>query len=306
MSCLQLTDHLNTEARHGRDLFNALVPVRAWMQDKQLRSWTTVLLLVLVAVPAYALSQTSLAPMAWIFAVYFAVAWLLLLYVIVRPEHIGWESFTLVAGLALIAGWPIIGLLERAPDINNPFAAIFTVGLPEELTKLVPVLVIAVLAIRGVQWVQELQPRDYLFLGVISGLVFGAVEADTYLAQGRQISADAQLTALSYIDRFLTDSGAHALWAGIGAYFVGLAIQEYKKGMQPKVAVGLGCVGLALAATLHGLNDWGDNSNYSLFVILVILASALLFLGYAGVGAQPDALQAAVQAPLKVKEEETS
>ena len=88
--------------------------------------------------------------------------------------------------------------------------------------------------------------------------------------------------------------------------FVGLAIQEYKKGMQPKVAVGLGCVGLALAATLHGLNDWGDNSNYSLFVILVILASALLFLGYAGVGAQPDALQAAVQAPLKVKEEETS
>ena len=107
MSCLQLTDHhrrafrptsqwrrtpqahLNTEARHGRDLFNALVPVRAWMQDKQLRSWTTVLLLVLVAVPAYALSQTSLAPMAWIFAVYFAVAWLLLLYVIVRPEHIG-------------------------------------------------------------------------------------------------------------------------------------------------------------------------------------------------------------------------
>jgi RsiW-degrading membrane proteinase PrsW (M82 family) len=297
--------HLNTEAHKGKDLFNALVPARAWMQDKQLRSWTTVLLLVLVAVPAYALSQTSLAPMAWIFAVYFAVAWLLLLYVIVRPEHIGWGSFSLVAGLALIAGVPIVGLLERSPDINNPFAAIFTVGLPEELTKLVPVLVIAVLAIRGVQWVQDLHPRDYLFLGVISGLVFGAVEADTYLAQGREIiTQSGQLTALAYIDRFLTDSVAHALWAGIAAYFIGLAVQEYKKGMQPKVAAGLGCVGLALAAILHGLNDWGDNSSYTMLIILVTLASALLFLGYARVGASPDALQAAVQAPLKVKEEE--
>jgi hypothetical protein len=42
------------------------------------------------------------------------------------------------------------------------------------------------------------------------------------------------------------------------------------------------------------------------FFVLVSVVSVLLFLGYARVGASPDALQAAVQAPLKVKEEETS
>ena len=72
----------------------------------------------------------------------------------------------------------------ESASTSNPFAAIFTVGLPEELSKLVPVLAIAVLAIRGVKWARNLRPRDYLFLGVISGLVFGAVEAETYLARG--------------------------------------------------------------------------------------------------------------------------
>jgi RsiW-degrading membrane proteinase PrsW (M82 family) len=297
--------HLNTEAHRGKDLFNALVPVRAWMQDKQLRSWQTGLLVILVVVPSYAMIQTSFAPEAWIFAAYFAVAWLLLLWVIVRPENIRWESFSLIAVLALLIEVPMSIWMETTlhGGINNPFAAIFTVGLPEELSKLVPVLVIAVLAIRGVKWVQDLHPRDYLFLGVISGLVFGAREAEMYLAQSLQVSAsDGQATALGYIGRFLTDSVHHALWAGVAAYFIGLAVQEYRKGMQPKVAVGLGCVGLALAAALHGLNDWAGG-RFNLFYILVVLASALLFLGYARVGTSPDALQAAVQAPPKAKEE---
>ena len=42
---------------------------------------------------------------------------------------------------------------------------------------------------------------------------------------------------------------------------------------------------------------------YAATYILVVLASALLFLGYARVGASPEALQAAVQAPPKAKEE---
>ena len=55
----------NEKAHQGKGLFNALVPVRAWMQDKQLRSWQTVLLVILVVVPAYVMSQTSAAPATW-------------------------------------------------------------------------------------------------------------------------------------------------------------------------------------------------------------------------------------------------
>jgi hypothetical protein len=53
---------------------------------------------------------------------------------------------------------------------------IFTVGLPEELAKALPVLAI-VLIYRGSR---DLTPRDYLFLGAVSGLVFGASEVVHY------------------------------------------------------------------------------------------------------------------------------
>ena len=53
-----------------------------------------------------------------------------------------------------------------------------------------------------------------------------------------------------------TDPVVHALWAGIAGYFVGLAVQGYKRGGTKQAAIALGCVGLGIAAVLHGLNDW--------------------------------------------------
>ena len=73
--------------------------------------------------------------------------------------------------------------------------------------------------------------------------------------------------------------------------------------MTKQAAIALGCTGVAITAVLHGFNDWVANPP-GFFFVLVNVASVLLFLGYARVGASPDALQAAVQAPLKVKEEE--
>ena len=279
-------------AHKGAEMFHALVPVKAWVQDRHLRSWKTVLLVVLMVVPAYALTQssTSLAPAAWILAVYFAVAWLLLLYVIVRPGNINWQSFAAVAGVGLAVGGPIAILLEKVSGggTGNPFSSTFEVGLPEELAKMVPVAVVAVLAIRGVHWARNLSPRDYLFLGVISGLVFGAVEAEAYFATGAEInSSSGQDTAILYILRFLTDPVVHALWAGIAGYFVGLAVQGYKRGATKQAAIALGCVGLGIAAVLHGLNDWTLSTSANLVYLMVIVVSALLFLGYARVGASP-------------------
>ena len=73
--------HRNTEAHRGKDLFNALVPVKAWVQDKQLRSPVVGLLVILTVIPCSAsrLASHNWRAGAWVFAEYFAVAWLLLL-----------------------------------------------------------------------------------------------------------------------------------------------------------------------------------------------------------------------------------
>src|SRR5258707_14735642 len=68
--------------------------------------------------------------------------------------------------------------LEDALHVStaNLGRSIVTVGIPEELAKALPVLVVA-LIYRGRR---HMMPRDYLFIGAVSGLVFGASEVVRY------------------------------------------------------------------------------------------------------------------------------
>ena len=134
------------------------------------------------------------------------------------------------------------------------------------------------------QYWQTQTPRDYLFLGAVSGLVFGAAEAVHYFTNvlgslsGNVNGLDLQDLTIQYIWRFLTDPIDHAMWAGITGYFIGLAIT----GPNRKYSIGL--VGIAIAAVLHGLNDWNPINSHVAWV-LVTLISVMLFLGYARAGA---------------------
>ncbi|HEY1819620.1 MAG TPA: hypothetical protein VGG83_06805, partial [Trebonia sp.] len=72
-----------------------LLPLGDWYRHHSLRSWPVQLFLALICVPAIALvivggaaTATTFDAGAWIFAAYFAIAWLLLLGVIIRPEHV--------------------------------------------------------------------------------------------------------------------------------------------------------------------------------------------------------------------------
>ena len=74
---------------------NDLLPLGDWVRHHSLRSWPVLLFLALICVPSIALLILGLNPsastfdhVAWIFAAYFAVAWLLLLGVIIRPEQV--------------------------------------------------------------------------------------------------------------------------------------------------------------------------------------------------------------------------
>ena len=305
-------------AQHRRaGQVNDLLPLGDWVRHHSLRSWPVLLFLVLICVPSIALvilggnpSASTFDHVAWIFAIYFAIAWLLLLGVIIRPEHVTRTMLVAVTAIALVTQVPLAIALET--ELHSSSAAlgqsIFTIGIPEELAKALPVLVVALIYRRR----HGLMPRDYLFLGAVSGLVFGASEVVHYftvnglaefyqtvqsaipqieqlLTTGHSASASVfevligpvLYFILNFVWRFVTNPVTHACWSGLTGYFIGLAVTGRYRWYQ------VAWIGLAIAAILHGLNDWSRVNGHPAW-ILVVLVSGILFLGYAKVGSGGD------------------
>ena len=295
---------------------NDLLPLGDWFRHHSLRSWPVLLFLLLICAPSVALvilggspSASTFDYVAWIFAAYFAIAWLLLLGVIVRPEHVTRPMLVVVTVIALVTQVPLALALESALHASNTSLgpSIVTIGIPEEFAKALPVLAVALIYRRR----RNLMPRD-LFVGAVSGLIFGASEvvryftvngvAEFYLTVRSAIpsierlistghSASTSLFAvligpvryfvLDFVWRFVTDPITHACWAGLTGYFIGLAASGRHRWYT------VSWIGLAAAAILHGLNDWSLVNGHLLW-ILVTLVSAILFLGYAKVGSRTD------------------
>jgi RsiW-degrading membrane proteinase PrsW (M82 family) len=292
-----------------------LFPLGDWFRHHALRSFPVLLFLALICVPSIALvildstlSASTFTAAAWIFAAYFAVAWLLLLGVIVQPHYVTRPMLAVVIVIALAIEVPLAIVLESALHSSDMTLglSIATVGVPEEAVKAIPVLAVAFLFRRRI-----LRPRDYLFLGAVSGLAFGASEVVQYfttnsvaafyqtvraatpsishlIATGH--SAPASVFAVligpvwyfivSFVWRFLTDPITHACWAGVTGYYIGLAATR-------RHTWWVAWIGLAIAAVLHGLNDWSRVNGHPVW-ILVVIVSGVVFLGYARVGARTD------------------
>jgi RsiW-degrading membrane proteinase PrsW (M82 family) len=275
---------------------DSLLPLGAWVRNPSLRSWPVLLFMLLFTVPPIAIvvfynnpGQSTFAEAAWILAAYFAIAWLLLIAVVIRPATISLLLLLAVIAISVVTEVPLAIWLERAlhSGTSNIVTSIFTVGLPEEVAKAIPVIVIAV-AVR-----RRINPADYLFLGAVSGLVFGASEAEHYLTSGVGLvgnnAAQDIVVALQYVWRFPTDPIMHACWAGITGYFIGLAVYAQRKSGQRRWYA-LCWVGLAIATALHGLSDLGTLNGHWPWVAIGVV-SAILFLTYAK--ADPPALSAA-------------
>jgi RsiW-degrading membrane proteinase PrsW (M82 family) len=303
-----------------------LLPLGDWLRHDSLRSWPVLLFLALICIPSFALvilgttaSARTFTEVAWIFAAYFALAWLLLLGVIVRPEHVTRPMLALIIIAALLTEVPLAVTIESALHGSNASLAssIFTIGIPEELAKALPIAIVA-LIYRGRH---RLAPRDYLFLGAVSGLAFGASEVVRYftingvdqfyltvqsalptvsqLVQAGHSEATSLFAALigpvldfilNFVWRFLTDPISHACWSGLTGYFIGLAVTGRHKWYA------VAWIGLAAAAVLHGLNDWSRVNGHVVW-ILVTFVSGVLFLGYAKVGSRTEGSDLSAREP---------
>lgn len=294
-----------------------LLPIPDWIAHHSLRSWPVLLFLALICVPAIALVLLGTNPtartfdhVAWIFAAYFAISWLLLLGIIIRPDHVTRTMLVVVTLIALVTQVPLAVTLESAlhGTTSSLLPSIVTVGIPEEVAKALPVLVVALVYRRR----HGLIPRDYLFLGAVSGLAFGAAEVVHYftvngvvqfyqtvqssiptitrLIQGGHSTSTSVFAVLigpvlyfvlDFVWRFITDPITHACWAGLTGYFIGQAAT----GRHRWLAVSW--IGLVAAAVLHGLNDWSRVNGHPVWILVTVI-SGILFLGYAKVGARGD------------------
>lgn len=276
-----------------KDLF----PLAAWFRDEP---WTLVWVQALVfafAFPLFLLQwfsnrAPSLFEAAFAFSSYFAILWAILLHRLLRPERIGirkiaavWlSSSTLgvvaVVFLTVLASFipglgAAIAATESASIVGRFFGMTFGVGLIEESVKL---FVVYFLFTRDVKTSKPV--NSIVFMGVISGLAFGATEAIAYSYDYVDALLKANVDVPGYmvvqILRFISLPFLHAIWCGTSAYFLALAVaSQASQRMLPMI-------GVATVALLHGsYNTYSDS--WIGFAISVL--SMFVFVGYVRTGA---------------------
>jgi RsiW-degrading membrane proteinase PrsW (M82 family) len=269
--------------------FQILVPVRSWLTDPGWRQGLRLLVIAYALLPlvfiALFASSGNLTTPGWAYSLYVAPLWGVAFWLLIRPpEPYGKQE--LLIGLGIVI-WVMIWMSVVTVHVNaalNPksLGGAVLVGFNEEITKALPILVAALLLLRlrGV----KLDVRMWMFLGTVAGLTFGVREASQYTTLAIEHIAAAAVThsanaavigALSFAYRVFVDGFQHAIWAGLSAFFIGIAVNY------PRRRVQLIVFGVTIAAVLHGLNDW-YLSNFSSpwpWILLQAL-SLLLFLGY--------------------------
>jgi len=263
------------------------VPVSAWRRD---RPWTIASVqwfLFFTIFPLFLVAWTSLTgsefgDVAYLYGVYFAMMWGLVLWLFVRPEKIGLLDVVRVSLFTSITGVFIVGVLYRLPGLSAVVAAtrepellvrlvsyVFGVGLLEELVKIVPVLWI---------FVRNREPgtiREITYLGCVSGFAFGVSEAVAYSAFFAQGVARGDLPLGAFVvvqlTRLITLPLLHAVFSGVAAQFVALGVET------PALRRALIVVGIGVAALIHGLYNTFSGT---LAGFVLAIGAVLLFIAY--------------------------
>ncbi len=266
-----------------------LIPIRSWLHDPGWRQFLRLLvipygLLPLIFIALFA-SSDSLATPGWAYSLYIAPLWAIVFWLLIRPGPVGRMEWLLGAGaIAFSLVWIRLVTVNLNEVMGRPgkplsFFGALGVGVNEEITKALPILLAALLLLRLRS--VKLDVRMWMFLGAIVGLAFGVTEQAGYTLQdiqaitSAQANSEAIVEVLAFAERVFVDGFQHALWAGVSAFFIGIAVNYPRRRFQ------LIALGIAIPAVLHGMYDWSAGAFASLWVPIIIQAlSVFLFLGY--------------------------
>jgi RsiW-degrading membrane proteinase PrsW (M82 family) len=269
--------------------FEILIPIKTWLRSAGWHQGLRLLVIAYALLPLVFLallsSSSSLSVPGFAYSLYVAPLWAIAFWLLMRPGRIA--ALEIWAGIAIIA-WVTIWLYAVTININDHlvnavrngnFLAALAVGYNEEITKALPILLAALVLLRFRS--TKLDARMWMFLGTVSGLTFGVLEERLYtelaiaqVANARAVS-QADAGVLDFAFRVFVDGFEHAVWAGVAAFFIGIAINFPRRRWQ------LILLGVSMVAVLHGLNDWSVSQFNSYWPGIVIQAvSLLLFIGY--------------------------
>ena len=239
----------------GRELIfpKDVVQRKTWSSDKRL------LLLALVGLVPLALLGligwlSDVFPFAVFYAVslYFATIWGLFFFYFFRTPQVRTKTsialffisqvamFTIFIVLSAVN--PFYALKESGNFITRLLFFVFAVGITEELTKVIPVWIIASRS------KEPLIPQTLVFYGLISGLAFGVFEGVHYQMT---VNADLNYTASFFMNiaRLTSLPFLHAIWCGIAGYFSAFAM------LYPKYRKSLYFLSIGIPALFHGIYD---------------------------------------------------
>ena len=266
-----------------------LVPIRSWLHDPGWRQFVRLLvipygLLPLVFIALFA-SSNDLATPGWAYSLYIAPLWAIVFWLLIRPGPLGRREIGIAAGSIVFA---LIWIRVVTININGvmgkagrplSFPAAIGVGINEEITKALPIFLAAILLLRMRQ--TKLDVRMWMFLGTLVGLAFGVTEQAGYTTldiegiHAASGNSQAIVEVLAFAERVFVDGFQHAMWAGVSAFFIGMAVNY------PRRRIQLIAFGIAVPSLLHGLYDWSAGAFASLWVPIILQAVSLfLFLGY--------------------------
>jgi RsiW-degrading membrane proteinase PrsW (M82 family) len=266
-----------------------LVPIRSWLKNPGWHNGLRLLVIAYALLPLIFLAllsnSRSLAAPGFAYSIYIAPLWAIAFWLLMRPGRLHTQEIVIAVAIVI---WVTIWLNVVTINVNaqlvngvrrGNFLAALGVGYNEEISKALPVLLAALILLRFRH--AKLNVRMWMFLGTIAGLTFGIIEEMFYtemaIAQVANANAVAQADTgvLDFAFRVFVDGFEHAVWAGVSAFFIGIAVNYPRRRWQ------LIIFGVSIAAILHALNDWSLSTFNSYWPGIAVQAiSLLLFLGY--------------------------
>jgi protease PrsW len=260
--------------------FSSVFPYREVFQSSLYRSATVQGLLFFGLFPVvlgYVAEDTEFSQMAWLLGIYYASFWGVFLFNLIQPTGFSWRKTLTCILFTTFVGIPMLLFVQRVPPFNVLYAAIgwgliprlfgfiLGVGLLEETCKALS-LYFFLLRPRRLD-----NPLTAAFYGSMSGLGFAVAEGATYSLGYANTLIRGQIPLESFVlvntIRFISLPLFHAVLAGIVGYFMGLAA------INPSRQVPIICIGIAIAAILHGLYNTfaGGTLGFAVLAFTILL-----------------------------------